>query len=305
MASKIVVTGGLGHIGSYIVPLLCGSYETSSIYVLDDLSSERYCSIPGLLGMRRNVNLEICSILNLSDTAKEAIRSADVVIHLAAATNATASMDDKEFYMRTNVYGTTEILKHVREAKVIYPSTTSVYGKASLIVDESPEHLDPQSPYAESKLFGEGLVTAHSPTNTVLRLGTIFGISKGMRFHTAINKLCLQAFLREPLSVWEDNLDKVRPYLGLWDCWKAVVLALDIPGGIYNVLSENKSLNYLLSCIRMHAREVKINYVSTPLLNQYSYSVSYEKIRQLGFAPDDKVEAGVRHTLNHLKFGLL
>ena len=78
----------------------------------------------------------------------------------------------------------------------LYPSTTSVYGEAEGIVSEnSPEEVyKPASPYAESKRKVEKLLqNVHRETGfpiLILRKGTIFGTSIGMRFHTAINKFC-------------------------------------------------------------------------------------------------------------------
>ena len=91
--------------------------------------------------------------------------------------------------------------------KIIIISSTSVYGKQSSIVDENCklDQLQPQSPYAEVKLKEEQLVRKLLKANkikaVVCRFGTIYGISSGMRFHTAVNKFCWQACLNEPLTI--------------------------------------------------------------------------------------------------------
>ena len=55
----------------------------------------------------------------------------------------------------------------------------------------------------------------------VFRFGTIFGISQGMRFHTAVNKFCWQAVMNQPISVWKTAYDQKRPYLELKDASNA------------------------------------------------------------------------------------
>ena len=61
----------------------------------------------------------------------------------------------------------------------------------------------------------------------ILRFGTIFGISPGMRFHTAVNKFCFQASIGEPLTVWRTAYDQMRPYLYLNDAMKAFRLIIN------------------------------------------------------------------------------
>ena len=63
----------------------------------------------------------------------------------------------------------------------------------------------------------------------VLRLGTIFGPSPGMRFHTAVNKFIFYAVTGRPLTVWSDAVALVRPYLALEDAVAAIEFILDRP----------------------------------------------------------------------------
>ena len=108
----------------------------------------------------------------------------------------------------------------------VFPSSTSVYGvSADVVFEDDDQYLNPQSPYAESKLAIEETIQqrlGESCKYLILRLGTIFGPSPGMRFHTAVNKFCYQAALGQPLTVWKDNYDKVRPYLGINDACCAI-----------------------------------------------------------------------------------
>ena len=51
----------------------------------------------------------------------------------------------------------------------------------------------------------------------ILRLGTIFGVSRGIRFHTAVNKFCLQSATNKPLTIWKTAMYQKRPYLDIND----------------------------------------------------------------------------------------
>src|SRR5690242_6751998 len=113
--------------------------------------------------------------------------------------------------------------------RLIHLSSTSVYGTQKAVVAEdcTLEELKPQSPYAETKLKEENLI--HSLVNRdklraiILRFGTIFGASVGMRYHTAVNKFCWQAVMKQPLAIWKSAYDQKRPYLDLADAIRAIV----------------------------------------------------------------------------------
>ena len=83
---------------------------------------------------------------------------------------------------------------YCNKAKLIHISSTSVYGKQVKIVKEDDDKLlKPQSPYAEIKIIEEKLLKNKNNLRYMsFRFGTIAGVSKGMRFHTAINKFCLK-----------------------------------------------------------------------------------------------------------------
>src|SRR5262249_21123127 len=152
----------------------------------------------------------------------ELFGGADVVVHLAAITNAEASFDRQTEVERVNLHGTERVARACIRAGagLVFLSTTSVYGTQDGVVDETcpPEELRPQSAYAESKLRAERLIaelTRDGLRAVTFRFGTIVGPSPGMRFHTAVNKFCWQAVVGEPLSVWRTALHQRRPYLDL------------------------------------------------------------------------------------------
>ena len=297
---KLLVTGGLGHIGSKLISEYAKRKDIELIRILDNLSTQRYSSLFNL-PKRKYEFIEA----DINDNLDDIMKDIDIVIHLAAITDAPATIDNKELTFKVNLEGVENVLKEASKAgvkKFLFPSTTSVYGEAEGIVDENYDNYKPASPYAEAKYQAEKLVQEaykkYGLHTVVLRMGTIFGTSIGMRFHTAVNKFCYLAALNKPLTVWDSALNSKRPYLGLYDCLKAFYFLEKHgkPGELYNVLTNNFSIEQIINTIKKY-KKVKIEITKSPLLNQKPYEVSDKKIRQLGFRPRDSLDGGIKSTL--------
>ena len=306
---KIVITGALGHIGSRLIRELPSAFPDAEILMLDDLSSQRYCSLFNLPagGKYRFVEADI-----LNADLAEVFRGAQVIIHLAAITNAAGSFEIAENVEMVNLKGTSAVARACIDAgcALIFLSTTSVYGTQSVSVDEAcPEaDLQPQSPYAKSKLAAENVLrtlgAAEGLAFIILRLGTIFGSSIGMRFHTAVNKFCWQASLGEPITVWRTALHQKRPYLDLGDAVEAIkfVIARNLfDRETYNVLTLNATVNDILKLISSHYPDLSIKYVDTRIMNQLSYEVANERFKGLGFKFKGCLESGIAETIKLIK----
>src|SRR6185436_14180124 len=103
---RIVVTGGLGHIGSYLIRELPRAFPGVEIVILDNLSTQRYCSLFNLPGEGSYHFIE-ADVLTADLTA--ICTGADVVVHLAAATDAANSFQNKEHVETTNYVGTERV----------------------------------------------------------------------------------------------------------------------------------------------------------------------------------------------------
>lgn len=289
--TNLLITGGLGHIGSFLLKHL--SREKYNITVVDDMSTQRYSTL-------FNVDDVTFWERDFDSLGAAEIERFDAVVHLAARTDAASSVEDKEKTFSVNVTKTCRFIEKIgKNTKFIFPSSTSVYGKGQEIMFEDEDNVDPQSPYAESKNIVERYLFTSDIDYNVLRFGTIFGTSKGMRFHTAINKFCYQASLGRQLTVWRQNYEHHRPYLGLADASQAIEMCLDgklKKKTVYNVLSENARLSDIVNLIKKN-KKVSVNFVDTPLLNQNTYFVNDDKIRTLGFKPNDSLEKGIFDTL--------
>ena len=184
------------------------------------MSTQRYASIFNLPNNRKIKFIEgNIQKLNLNII----IKNIDYVVHLAAITNAQDSFKDEK-NVSSNNYNCTKIIANLclkYNKKLIFISSTSVYGTQKKIVDEfcSKKDLQPQSPYALTKLKEERYLTLLSKKLRVIifRFGTIYGTSTGMRFHTAVNKFCWQASMGQPITIWKSAINQLRPYLDLND----------------------------------------------------------------------------------------
>lgn len=306
---RLIVTGALGHIGSQLIREIPSGMPDVDVLMLDDLSTQRYCSLFNLPSEGRYRFLE--ADVMTADLAA-LFQGADAVVHLAAITNATSSFDIQEKVEEVNFAGTERVARACIETgcALIFPSTTSVYGTQAEAVDEncSIDDLKPQSPYAESKLKAERLLQALGETEglrfIICRFGTIFGTSAGMRFHTAINKFCWQAVMGQPITVWSTALNQNRPYLELGDGIRSLKFILQkslYDGNLYNVLTVNTSVKSIVDIIRTHIPDLEIQYVDTRIMNQLSYHVSNQLFRNLGFEFEGNLEKGIGETIQLLR----
>ena len=302
--SAIVVTGALGHIGSRLIRELASSTE-GPIILIDNFSTQRYASLFDLPtdGVYEFIQGDICD-MNFDAVLKRA----RVLVHLAARTDAESSVTQSEEVERVNAFG----LRCVADAclahgvPMLFPSTTSVYGTQAQRVDEQCAELQPQSPYAATKLSGEEYLRSLHTRGlrmVICRFGTIFGWSIGMRFHTAVNKFIWQAAYGEPLTVWKTAWEQQRPYLDLSDAVRAIQHIIDtdmFDGETYNVVTRNFTVREVVEAIQQLIPNTQITFVDSKIMNQLSYEVDSSKFERMGFMPNGNLGRGIADTLTHL-----
>jgi len=303
---NLLITGCCGHIGSYLVENIHKIKKVKKTYIVDNLKSNRFSS---LFNLDKKNNLKFYLLDLNNKKSLNMFKNIDLVIHCASMTNAEKSFDNEKAMYKNNLNCFETVLRFCKKnkAKLIHISSTSVYGKQAKIVDETCEkkYLKPQSPYAKIKLIEEKILIKNKNKikyNT-FRFGTIAGVSKGIRFHTAVNKFCLNAALRKPIEVYKTAINQYRPYLSLKDAFKVFKFCIEkdfFENDIFNVLSENNTVGNILSKIKKYKKKIKIKLVHSEIMNQLSYHVDKSKLSSKGLKLNSKIEFDIRDTIKML-----
>jgi len=160
---KILITGGAGFIGSH----LCEKYtiEGHTVLCLDNFMNSNLGNIRGLLNYR-NFKLINGDVRDF-DLLEKIVRDVDVVIHLAAQIHVDRSILEPKLTYDVNIFGTLNILELARRydiSKVIYTSTSEVYGSAQYVPMDENHPLDAPHPYGASKVAADRMCSAYIQT---------------------------------------------------------------------------------------------------------------------------------------------
>jgi len=298
LAGTILVTGGMGFIGSNFIRHILSSHPAVRIVNLDKLT---YAGNPhnlvDLAGDRRYVFVrgDICDEKAVGDVL-ETQRAVDRSIHQA---------DD---FIRTNVQGTRVLLDAARRAKIarfLHISTDEVYGSlpaTGAFTEESP--LLPNSPYAASKAGGDVLARAYHVTYGLPVIITRTCNNYGpYQFPEKFIPLMIVNALREvPLPIYGDGL-YVREWLHVEDHCRALarILAIGQPGEVYNIGSgaERVNLDVARQILVLTGRaESLLRHVKDRLGHDRRYALDWTKIRrQLDWTPAIPFAEGLRQTV--------
>lgn len=296
---RIAITGGLGYIGSLLLARTPAGLRRG-VTVIDNAAAD---PVAGTVGSPLDLVNEDILTANLD----RALAGADVVVHLAAIVGATAGQHDPALMNEINVNGTRRVAEACLRtgAPLVFPSTTSVYGSRRAVVDEqcTVAEIRPQTAYAWTKRRGELVLETLARRGlryTILRCGSAFGPSITLGLHTAINRLCWQAAMGDPLLVWRTAQRQRRPYLHVEDAVGAIQFVLArrlFTNDVYHVVSANATMDEVLAVIGGGVPAVKVTYVDAPEMNDLSYAVSAERLRESGFAARGTLEQGVRDNI--------
>ncbi len=307
---KILITGACGHIGSFISENIYKIKKVSKTILVDNLKSNRFYSL--FNSKKKNKLNFFLKDLNNINSLNE-FKNVDLIIHCASMTNAEKSFGKEKEMYNNNINCMKTVIKFCKKnnTKLIHLSSTSVYGKQTNLVDETCEKkfLNPQSPYARIKIAEENLLKKNSNNliyNT-FRFGTIAGVSKGIRFHTAVNKFCFNAALEKKIEVYRTALHQFRPYLSIRDSFEVFKFCINnnfFENDIFNVLTGNFTVFQIIKKIKKFKKKVSIDYVNSPIMNQLSYHVDDTKIKSKGLILKSNIDKDIQDTiklLNNLK----
>ena len=299
---NLLITGGLGHIGTFFLQNVHKIKKIKRIYVIDKLE-EKILNIINL-NYKKKINFIDQDLTKKKINFKNKIKFS-AVIHLASLTDPSESMINNKFTIKHNLKCFMNVLEYCKKNKIplVHISSTSIYGSKNLNIDEKCKELIPQSPYAKAKIMEEKMLkkTDRSFKYITLRFGTIVGPSPGMRFHTAANKFCMQAFLDRPFAIWKTALFQYRPYLSIRDSFNTFKFILEkkvFNREIYNIVSENLTVLNVINKIRKY-KSSKLRLVKSNIMNNLSYKVSTLKIKNIGLNINSRILKDIE---NNFKF---
>ncbi|MEM2226854.1 MAG: dTDP-glucose 4,6-dehydratase [Candidatus Bathyarchaeia archaeon] len=302
---RILITGGMGFIGSNLIRYLLRTYEDIEILNLDKLS---HGSNPANLkdvepdGRYGFIRGDICDF----EAVKAAAKDSDAIINLAAESHVDRSISNPRTFFNSNALGVLNLLEACRIYDLIYQqvSTDEVYGPAPEGRSFAEgDGLDPSSPYAASKASADLLVRAYHKTYglraTITRSANNFGPYQFPE--KLIPKAIIRALLGLPVPIYGSGRQR-RDWIYVLDHCEAIDLVLrrGEPGGIYNVSAGNEleNLELVETILDLLGRPKSlIEHVKDRPGHDFRYSLDSSKLRALGWRPKHGFREGLRETV--------
>lgn len=301
----VLVTGGAGYIGNFVVEELLEAGHR--VRVLDSM----LFGDDALDSVRDNDRLEIekGDIRHIEDLSY-AMEGCDAVVHLAGIVGDPACSVNEQATQAVNIEATkslVEVCKLHDIQRLVFASTCSVYGASELMELNEGSYLNPLSLYAESKIDSEEIIlhethdrfSDNDITPTLLRLGTIFGLSRRMRFDLVVNLLTAKAVLENDIPVYGG--EQYRPLVHVHDAARAFAAVLEAPEEdvdhqVFNV--GDNDLNYKIKevgrIVEDEIEDAEVRFVEHKE-DERTYRVSFDKINYiLGWEAEHTISEGVR-----------
>jgi len=222
---KILVTGGAGFIGSHITEYLV--QRGDNVTVIDNLKTGQTAN---LSKVNKNINFVNGDIRNYK-LLEGLVNDTDGVFHEAALASVQQSFEMQDEYFDVNVNGTENILKLASEYgfKVVYASSSSVYGNPKHVPTKENHDRKPLNPYAETKLEEELLAKKYSEMDVSvigLRYFNVFGRRQSKEYAGVIKLFLEKIQQNKNPKVNGDGL-QTRDFVYIEDVVKANILAMD------------------------------------------------------------------------------
>ena len=222
---KILVTGGAGFIGSHIVEYLV--QRGDNVIVLDNLSNGKMQNMSKVSDDINFVNGDVRDY----NLVEQLVKDVDGVFHEAALVSVPESFKMQNEYFDVNVNGTENILKLAKEYgfKIVYASSSSVYGNPKSVPIKEDDDRNPLNPYAKTKLEDELLAKKYSEMGVHvigLRYFNIFGRRQSKEYAGVI-KLFLKKIQQNKAPIINGDGSQTRDFVYVEDVVKANILAMD------------------------------------------------------------------------------
>ena len=301
---KVLITGGAGFIGKYLVKSLLE--KNNSVTIFDNFSNSTKNSIDFLIEMGAKV-IE-GDITNIQDL-QSVIKDHDIVVHLAAKISVSESINNPAETFRINVDGTNNVLtacekNHVK--KIIISSSAAIYGE-SLPDDKLTEEsvMNPISPYGESKMQMEQNVkefaSKHNIDCVVLRFFNIYGIGQSPEYAGVITKFKKNIVEEKPLQIFGDGL-QTRDFVAIYDVIQSIHNAVVYDkSGIFNIASgKTVTIKELAEqMISLSGKKLEIKFLAEKQgdIKHSQADISMAK-NQIMYSPKFELKEGIKELLN-------
>lgn len=307
---KIVVTGGAGFIGSHFIRYILGKYQNYKILNIDKLTYAG--NLENLKEIKNNLNYtfikeDICN----RQAIEKAVKGYDVVVNFAAESHVDRSIDEPEVFLKTDIFGTFNLLEICRSqgiGRYIQISTDEVYGSAEpgeVFSEES--RLNPSNPYSASKSSADLMVlsyykTYRLPVNIVRSTNNYGPNQYPEKF---IPLFITNALEDKKLPLYGDGRN-IRDWLFVLDNCAGidVVLHKGREGEVYNIAGENEEENIFIAKKILEyigKSEELIQFVKDRPGHDRRYSISCDKIKKLGWTQNTSLEDGLLLTVEWYK----
>ncbi|WP_163881512.1 NAD-dependent epimerase/dehydratase family protein [Paenibacillus favisporus] len=297
--NTVVVTGGAGFIGSHLVRRLASL--GSQVHVIDNLSTGRAEKVPPEAVLH---TLDIRS----PDAYKMIVSiQPDVVVHLAAQADVQQSIRDPFLDMDINIGGTLNILNACREAKVrkvIFASTSGVYGnlQKDIMTENDPTH--PISFYGLSKLAGEQYIRLYTSlfglSHAILRFANVYGPGQTAKGEGGVVAIFMDRIHHDRQLVVNGDGNQTRDFIYVKDVVEALIAASSHPEDLTLHVSTGKAatVNDLVSFLRkFHSREIHVQHGPDKSGDIRHSCLSNQAIqRKLLWKPVYSLEQGLQET---------
>ena len=285
---KILITGGLGYIGTELSKLYSGLSWKYEVLVIDNrFISERVNELK-----RRKIKFIQADILNY-DSIEHHINEADVIHHLAGITDVAyvkKEMDKEkdELTVKTAIEGTANVLKAMNtNAKIVFPSTHVVFEglkeqKANL--DEN-EKTSTFLPYSTSKVENENQIKNSGKKHVIFRLGSVYGFSTDtMRINIMPNLFSKITSQNGTIKLFGGGvqLKTLVPLIDVARCFKYAEEEKNFENGIYNLSKENLTVKDVADICKKINPKLEIKVTDDEVPNK-GYSLSNSKLLKTGF----------------------
>jgi UDP-glucose 4-epimerase len=250
---KIAVTGGFGFIGSHLISRL---NEYNDVVIVDDQSSGNIKNIEHLDFSSIDTNFGDITKVNL----ERIFEGVDYIFHMAAVTSVPQSVKDPLRSNEVNITGTLKVLEAARLCdvkKLIFSSSSAIYGETEILPISEKNPLNPLSPYAVSKATGELYCNVYSeiynlPTIS-LRYFNVFGPKQDPKSqYAAVIPIFIDNLLKNKSPVIYGDGEQTRDFVSVKQVVDANILAAQSKEtGSYNVgLGKSTTINQLFEIIK-------------------------------------------------------